>query len=124
MLLKDADDRVNTRCEAGFALIGSNIEEPKMTKRSSKPRLHKASGRAFIELDGRRIYLEATYGTRAAQEEYDRLYGQWLANGKKPPPSKVTENTGLTVVALAIHYLNEMEEYHAQQRRTYTLARQ
>ena len=59
-----------------------------MPKRTGKPRFHKESGRGFIELGGERIYLEAPFGTKAAQQEYDRLYGQWLANGKKPPPSK------------------------------------
>ena len=40
-------------------------------KRTGKPRLHKASGKAFIELGGNTIYLEAKYGTKAAQQEYD-----------------------------------------------------
>ena len=88
-------------------------------KRSGKPRLHKASGRAIMDLGGSTVYLDAKYGTKAAQEEYDRRYGQWLANGKKPPPSKITEASGITINVLAIRYLDEMEEYHAQQRRTY-----
>ena len=81
-------------------------------KRTGKPRLHRASGKAFIELGGATVYLDAKYGTKAAQEEYDRLYGQWLANGKKPPPSKITETSGLTVNGLAILYLDEMEVHH------------
>ena len=65
-------------------------------KHTGKPRLHKASGKAFIELGGKRIYLEAAYGTKEAEQEYDRIYGQWLANDRKPPPSKDTEVSGVT----------------------------
>jgi len=88
-------------------------------RRSEKPRLHKASGRAFIELGGKRIYLEAAYGTKEAEKEYNRLYGQWLANDRKPPPSKATEVAGITCGELAVRYLDEMKDYHSQQPRTY-----
>ena len=90
-----------------------------MPKRSGKPRLHRKSGRAFIELGRKRIYLEAAYGTKAAEQEYKRLYGQWLANDQKPPPSKNTEATGMTCGELAIRYLDEAKDYHSQQPRTY-----
>ena len=72
-----------------------------------------------MDLGGDTVYLDAKFGTKAAQEEYDQRYGQWLANGKKPPPSKDTEVPGVTVEALVVKYLDEMEEYHAQQCRTY-----
>jgi hypothetical protein len=81
-------------------------------KRSKKPRLHKASGRAFIELGSRRIYLKAAYGTKEAEKEYDRLYGQWLANDRKPPPSKDTEVSGVTCGELAVRYLDWAKKYH------------
>jgi len=81
-------------------------------KRNEKPRLHKASGRAFIELGGKRIYLEAAYGTKEAEQEYSRLYGQWLANDRKPPPSKDTETPGMTCSELAILYLDWAKKYH------------
>jgi len=81
-------------------------------KRNEKPRLHKASGRAFIELGSRRIYLEAAYGTKEAEQEYSRLYGQWLANDRKPPPSKDTEVSGVTCGELAIRYLDWAKGYH------------
>ena len=92
---------------------GSNIGEWKMgRKRSEKPRLHGASGRAFIELGGKRIYLEAAYGTKAAEDEYERLWGQWLANGRKPPPSKDTEVSGIACGELTICYLDWAKGYH------------
>jgi integrase len=81
-------------------------------KRSEKPRLHSASGKAFIELGGKRIYLESAYGTKAAEQEYNRLYGQWLANDSKPPPSKDTEVSAITCGELALRYLDWAEKYH------------
>ena len=90
-----------------------------MPKRTGKPRYHKESGKGYIELGGERIYLQAEYGTKECQEEYEQRYGQWLANGKKPPPSKSSEATGLTCNELVIHYLDEMEEYHVKQRKSY-----
>jgi len=63
--------RVCTRYPLVLPFTGSNIGDRKMgRRRNEKPRLHKASGRAFIELGGKRIYLEATYGTKEAEKEY------------------------------------------------------
>lgn len=47
-----------------------------------KLRLHKASGNAAVMLDGRYLYL-GEYGTPEAQERYDRLIAEWLANRRK-----------------------------------------
>ena len=108
--------RVFTRYSLNHALKGSNIGEWKMgRKRSEKPRLHKKSGRAFIELGGKRTYLEAPYSTKKdspCQKEYDQLLGQWIANGRKPPPSRDTEAPGATCGELAIRYLDWAEKYH------------
>jgi len=81
-------------------------------RRSGKPCLHKASGRAIMRLGGEIIYLDAKFGTKAAQEEYDRRYGQWLANGKKPPPCKDTEVSEVTCGELALHYLDWAKKHH------------
>jgi len=90
-----------------------------MPKRSGKPRLHKDSGRAFIELGGKRTFLKAAYGTKEAQREYDHLWGQWIANDRMPPPSRNTEVTGMVCSELAVRYRDEMKDYHSQQPRTY-----
>ena len=83
-----------------------------MPKRTGKPRLHKNSGRAVIELGGKRIFLKAAYGTKEAQQEYNRLYGQWIANDRKPPPSKDSEVPGVTCGELAVRYLDWAKNYH------------
>jgi len=50
-------------------------------------RLHKASGQAFIELDGRRFYL-GKHGSKASKDEYERRLGEYLSNNRKLPPTR------------------------------------
>ena len=42
-----------------------------------KYRRHKASGQAVVTIAGRE------HGTKASKLEYDRLIGEWLANGRQ-----------------------------------------
>ena len=75
-------------------------------------RLHKASGQAFIELEGRRIYL-GKHGSKASREKYERLKGEYLANGRQLPPTQ--KKTGMSCHELAIHFLEWAEEYFMSQ---------
>ncbi len=54
-------------------------------------RHHKASGRAFIELDKRRIYL-GPWGTIEATTAYHRIVAEWATNGYQlpVPPEEIT----------------------------------
>ena len=72
-------------------------------------RLHKATGQAFIELGGRRFYL-GKHGSKASKEEYQRKLAEYLANGKKLPPTLA--KTGITCQELAIHFLEWAEGYY------------
>ena len=56
---------------------------PRLTKQLPKYRKHRASGQAFVELNGHRHYLGA-YGTKVSKLEYDRLTCEWLTNGRQP----------------------------------------
>src|SRR5205085_564296 len=47
-----------------------------------KYRRHRASGQARVTISGRDIYL-GPYGTTASRREYDRVIGEWLANGRQ-----------------------------------------
>ncbi len=52
--------------------------------RTTKPpayRLHKRSGQAVVTLSGRDHYL-GPHRTKVSLAEYDRLVGEWLANGR------------------------------------------
>jgi integrase len=43
---------------------------------------HKSSGRAYVTLDGARVYL-GTFGSQESQDKYDRLIGEWIARGRQ-----------------------------------------
>ena len=51
-------------------------------------RRHRSGGldRAFVELNGRRIYL-GRYGSPESREKYDREVANWLANGRRLRPA-------------------------------------
>ena len=52
--------------------------------KTPKYRRHRSGGldRAFVELNGRRIYL-GRYGSPGSREKYDREVANWLANGRR-----------------------------------------
>ena len=43
-------------------------------------RHHKPTGQAVVTLNGKDHYL-GLWGTAASRAEYDRLIGEWIANG-------------------------------------------
>jgi integrase len=58
-----------------------------------KYRLHKQSGQAVVTLNGKDILL-GTHGTAASKAEYDRVTGEWMANGRRlPEPSGESDLT-------------------------------
>ena len=79
-------------------------------------RLHKASGQAFVELDGRRFYL-GKYESKASREEYDRRIAEYLANGRKLPPTLA--KTGTSCQELAVKFLEWAEEYFMSQPKSF-----
>jgi integrase len=88
-----------------------------MPARKGKPRHHKASGLAFIELDGRRFavlfFWSGKYGSKASKQEYARLFAEYLANGRTLAPTRTKTET--TCHELAIHFLEWAEEYFMSQ---------
>jgi len=74
-------------------------------------RLHKASGQAFVELGGRRSYL-GKHGSKASKEEYERRVAEYLANGRKLPPTRM--QTGISCQELAVHFLEWAEGYYVK----------
>lgn len=83
---------------------------PHLTKSVPAYRKHKASGQAFVELNGRRHYL-GPYGTKASKLEYDRFIGEWLVNGRKP--AETAEATdAFTVVELCARYWKYASVYY------------
>ena len=74
-------------------------------------RLHKATGQAFVELGGRRFYL-GKHGSKASKTEYERRFAEYLANGRKLPPT--TTKTGISCQELAIRFLEWAEDYYVK----------
>jgi hypothetical protein len=72
---------------------------------------HKTTGQAFCVIHGRFFYL-GKYGSKAIREEYERIIGKYLANGKKMPPTR--NCTEITIEELAIKYLEHAEKYYAK----------
>ena len=74
-------------------------------------RLHKATGQAFVELGGRRFYL-GKHGSKASREEYERRVAEYLANGRKLPPTLT--KTGVACQELAVYFLEWAEGYYVK----------
>ena len=80
------------------------------SKTPPKYRKHKRSGQAVVTLDGKDFYL-GPHGTKASKLEYDRLIGEWLANGRTLPtgPGDV-----MTVAKLAAAYWKFAKTYYVK----------
>jgi hypothetical protein len=55
---------------------------PRLTNSNPSYRKHKASGQALVTIGGQDMYL-GPHGTKTSKSEYDRLIGEWLANGRR-----------------------------------------
>src|SRR3954453_2436990 len=55
---------------------------PRLVNQNPSYRKHRASGQAIVTIDGQDIYL-GPHGTKASKSEYDRIIGEWLANGRR-----------------------------------------
>lgn len=84
-----------------------------MQTRTPKYRLHKASGQALVQINGRRIYL-GKHGSDESKEKYRRLVAEWLASpaettvnaSSRPLPSPISVNE------LLLQYWEFAEQYY------------
>src|SRR5205814_1934705 len=72
--------------------------------RADKPKycLDKPSGRAFVTLAGKRRYL-GRHGTPASRDLYDRLIGEWIAQGRPRTVIQPADN-GPTVTQIIMAF--------------------
>jgi integrase len=82
---------------------------PKLLHSAPKYRHHKASGQAVVTLDGNDCYL-GLWKSKASLVEYDRLIGEWLANGRRRPRLA----TMMAVVELANAYWKFAQGYYVK----------
>ncbi len=73
-------------------------------------RKHRGSGQAVVTIAGRDHYL-GPHGTQVSKNEYDRLIGEWLQNGRQLPGSPESDST-ITVAEMVLAYLNHAEAYY------------
>jgi integrase len=74
-------------------------------------RKHRKSGQAIVTLSGKDHYL-GPHGTKASRAEYDRLIGEWLANGRRSPNQSV--ETAITVETLLADYWRWAKTYYVK----------
>lgn len=79
-----------------------------LQNRIPKYRHHKAKGLAVVTLDGRDIYL-GRYGTEKSKREYQRITGEWLANGRKLP-APPARRFRITVAEIILAHLEYAEQ--------------
>ncbi len=82
---------------------------PKLLNVAPKYRHHKASDQAVVTLDQVDYYL-GPWKSKASKAEYDRLIGEWLANGRSLPSPRF----GLTIAQLANQYRKFAEGYYVK----------
>ena len=76
-----------------------------------KYRKHRATGQAVVTICGKDHYL-GPHGTKASRIEYDRLIGEWLANGR---PNIASANShDLTIAELCHAYWQHAQDYYTQ----------
>jgi integrase len=83
-----------------------------MPHRSRQPsyRLHKPSGQAVVTIGGRDHYL-GSFDTPESHAEYDRLIGEWLANGRRP--NRANDSTAeLSVNEVVLAFWQQVEGYY------------
>jgi integrase len=72
---------------------------------------HKTTGQAYCVICGHFFYL-GKYGSKASRVEYERIIGEYLANGKKLPPTR--SRTEITIEELVIQFLEYAAGYYVQ----------
>lgn len=88
----------------------SDRNMPKLSKTVPRYRKHRASGQAVVTLDGSDIYL-GPHGTKASRIEYDRLIGEYLANGRTLSSNRCAP---ITVVEIIAKYWKFAEGYYVK----------
>ena len=83
------------------------------SKQPKQPKycLHKPSGRGYVELGGKQHYLPGKHGGKESVQEYERLVGEYLANGRKLPGTEFSPTSSnllgaMTCRELALKFLD------------------
>ena len=81
---------------------------PRRSQSLPKYRKHRASGQAVVNLAGRDHYL-GPHGTQTSRREYDRLVGEWMAQGRPTHPTRSV--CDITVVEISEDVIALRDEF-------------
>lgn len=84
---------------------------PKLVQRVPSLRRH-ASGQAVVTLAGRDFYV-GPFGSKESRREYERLVGEFLANGRRLPAS-LAPAAATTIDELILAYWRHASSYYSQ----------
>jgi len=84
---------------------------PRLVNKPPSYRLHRSDGRAVVTLDGRDNFL-GKYGTPESRAEYDRLVGEWLANGRRSGGQNEVAPTDLSVNEVLLAFWRHAERHY------------
>src|SRR5687768_2316338 len=72
----------------------------------------KDTGRAFVTLNGKRVYL-GKHGTHQSRDEYDRVVGEWIAAGRAAVPAEhEARGDGITITVLIAGFWDHVQRYY------------
>ena len=81
---------------------------PRLNNSVPTYRKHKASGQAVVTIGGKDVYL-GPHGTIASRTEYDRIIGEFLTAGRRPPEASIQK---LTIAEIALAFWNHAQSYY------------
>ena len=84
---------------------------PAIVNDFSIPKLRKHPKGSVVVLDGKYIYC-GPFGSSEAQEKYDRVVMEWLANGRRLPEVEAKNN--LTIDKLVLRYWRFVQGYYVK----------
>jgi integrase len=92
---------------------------PSFAHRNPSYRRHRSSGQAIVVLNRQMIYL-GPWKSKASREAYDRIIGEWFANGRRLP--RQTRSAGaapagaapadISVAELIVRFMEHAETYY------------
>lgn len=86
---------------------------PKLINHVPKYCRHRASGQAYVSLEGRPVYL-GRWNSAASKAEYDRMIAEWIAAGRQLP----ADPQAVTIAEIAAAFRRHAKSYYRDQHGT------
>jgi integrase len=84
---------------------------PRPKTLNPKYRHHKATGRAYVVVDGKSVYL-GDHGTAASWKRYHAVLAEWAARGHQGPPAPEPDAAGPTVSTILANFWRHATGYY------------